>query len=225
MALHPSTLAFLRDLKLNNNREWFNENRSRYEVAKADFIELGTRIVGLINEFDPSLGAVDPRKAMFRINRDTRFSANKAPYKPNMGMALTPMGAARTTLSCYYIHIEAGSCMLATGVYMPQPPVLKAIRKFIDDEQHEFMEFINNPTFRATFNDLNREGKVLKRVPNGFDPQSAVAEYLKLADFHVARSFCDNQVCSDGFAQAAADIFKVSMPLNAFLNKAITDME
>lgn len=223
--LHASTLAFLDEIKRNNNRDWFALNRPRYEEAKEDVLALGTRLIDRINEFDPTLGAIDPRKAMFRINRDTRFSSNKEPYKCNMGMALTPGGASRTLYSCYYIHIEPQHCMLATGVYMPQPPVLKAIRRFIDDEQQEFLEIVGAKDFRREFGDLNREGKVLKRLPSGFEPDSAVAEYLKLTNFFVECPISDELICSDSFIDQACRIFEASMPLNRLLNRAIFDMD
>lgn len=219
--IEQSTLEFLSDLRRNNYRDWFHEQRERYETARANVIAVGTQLAGEINRFDPSLGYPDLRKCMFRIARDTRFSANKEPYKTNFGMLFTPDGTTRTRLSAYYMHIEPGNSFISCGVYMADPQALKAVRTAIDDEWEEFSAIVENPKFKKEIGALSREDKVLKRVPAGFDKDSPAAEYLKLCHFYVWVPFPDRIVCGERFVPDAARLFALMKPLNDFLNRAI----
>lgn len=218
-----STFEFLRDLKENNYRDWFQEHRARYDHAKQEVLETAAELIQKINEFDPSLGFIDPRKAMFRINRDTRFSHNKDPYKTNIGVALKAGGKAHRNAASYYMHIEPGLCFLAGGIYCPEPPTLKALRHFIEDEWNEFQGIIGDSTFQKTFGSISTEGKVLKRIPAGFSIDSPAADYLRLTNYFVHYPLKDQEVCSEGFTSQAAKVFQAAKPLNEFLNQAIKE--
>lgn len=217
------TLDFLSDLKKNNNRDWFAANKHRYDNARADVEALVNQLIGGINEFD-SIGSPEPKKCMFRIYRDTRFSANKEPYKVNMGAILRAEEHQRGfDHADYYLHIESGNCFLSCGVYMPAPAILKALRTAIYEDFESFFELLHEPEFEKTFGDLYRDEDVLKRVPTGFDKDHPSADYLKLKHYYVFTPISDKDICSDKFVKQAQKIFKASKPLKDWLNRIIED--
>lgn len=223
--IQKSTLQFLKDLKKNNYREWFNDNKQKYEAAKENIIEVVGELIKQINKFEPSLGYPEPKKCLFRIYRDVRFSKNKEPYKTNMGAILGPEGNTKTLKSGYYMHIDPGSSFISCGVYMPFPAVTKAIRTAIAEDFDTFSAIISNKAFKKQFADLHRDEDALQRVPTGFDKNSPAAEYLKLKHFYVMYTFTDSELTDAKFVQKAAEIFKVMKPLNDWLNAIIEDVE
>ena len=184
--LSPTTLTFLRKLSRNNNREWFNAHKDEYLVAKSDVERLAMELVAGVRAFDGSIGELEPKDCMFRIYRDARFSRDKSPYKTNLGIVVQ-RGGKKSPYACYYAHIEPGSCFLSGGVYMPDPPTLKALRRSIDVNAEEFLEIIAEKNFRKYFSALAGENKLVK-VPQGFDKNSPAAESLKYKDFYVMRA-------------------------------------
>lgn len=223
--IQKSTLQFLKDLNKNNYREWFNDNKPRYEEAKGNVIEVVAELIKEINKFEPTLGYPEPKKCLFRIYRDTRFSKNKEPYKTNMGAIIGPDGNTKSLKSGYYMHIQPGGSFISCGVYMPFPPVLKAVRTAIDEDFETFSEIVNSKTFKKLFGDLSREDGALQRVPTGFDKDSPAAEYLKLKNFYVFYPFTDSELMSEDFVKNAAKVFKATKPFNDWLNAIIDDVE
>ena len=112
------TLSFLKKLSKNNNKEWFDKNRSVYEEAKAEVKFLIKDVIDRITEFDSTIAQLEPKDCMFRINRDIRFAKDKTPYKTNMGFMIAP-GGKKSIKSCYYVHIEPGNCFIAGGIWVP----------------------------------------------------------------------------------------------------------
>ncbi len=217
-----ATLEFLKELKLNNNREWFADNKPRYELIKRNLLSLSEVMISNINNFDSSLGFINPKSTIFRINRDIRFSKNKDPYKSNLGMVFNIGGNKHNKTSCYYIHIEPDdNSFLSIGIYMPDSNILKILRTHIDENWVEFQEILNNQNFKSIFQDLSRDNKVLKRAPIGFDINSPAIEYLKLTSFYVSYKITDKMLCNDKFPELAVKIFKVAKPLNDFINNCL----
>ncbi|AZB23045.1 DUF2461 domain-containing protein [Kaistella haifensis] len=213
--LKNSTLLFLKDLHKNNNREWFNENKDRYRAAYtnvADFVEV---LIEEIGKFDEEILKIDAKKALFRIYRDVRFSKDKSPYKTNFGAGLG-MGKGNK-ISGYYLHIEPGKSFLAGGVYQPEPSVLKEIRKEISMNAKEFQEILQQDDFRNNFRGLSVEGK-LQRVPNGFDKDDPMAEFLKLKNLIVVHPISDDALMQENATKNMAKIFQSMKPLNDFLS-------
>ena len=118
--LQPATLSFLKDLKKNNNKEWFDTNRSRYDNAKADFESFVEAVLTPLRKIDPTVADLKAKDCTFRINRDVRFSKNKAPYKSNMAMYIAK-GGKKTNHAGYYFHCEPGHCFVGGGLWMPMP--------------------------------------------------------------------------------------------------------
>lgn len=222
--LKESTFEFLSDLRKNNYREWFQSNRGRYEAAKDDVLSLSERLIYAINDFDRSLGIIDPKKTMFRINRDIRFSQDKRPYKNNMGIVFHRGGGRHGEDSCYYVHVEPGACFLACGVYMPSAPVLKSLRTFINDEWNEFEKIITDSDFVEKWGGLDMDVKKLKRVPAGFPADSPAAEYLKLTAYESMRYVPDDMLRNENGFGEILGIFRAAVPFNGFINGVIDNM-
>ncbi|MDR1417110.1 MAG: DUF2461 domain-containing protein [Prevotellaceae bacterium] len=220
--ISTSTLAFLRKLSKNNNREWFNAHKNEYLSAKADAEQLAMQLVAGIREFDDSVGELEPRDCMFRIYRDARFSYDKSPYKTNLGIVVQ-RGGKKTSFACYYAHIEPDSCFLSGGIYMPEPPILKALRQSIDVNSEEFLEIIAEKNFKKYFSAIADANKLVK-PPQGFNKNSPVVEFLKQKDFYVMRGVADEEICGKTYLKQTLQAFKALKPLNDFFNAAIEDI-
>ena len=126
------TIAFLKRLKMNNNKEWFDSNKNQYLEAKDEFEKLVDNLIQGTNKFDKKISSdLKAKNCTFRIYKDVRFSKDKSPYKTNFGASINP-GGKKALFVGYYLHVEQGNSFLAGGVYMPEPPVLQAIRQEID---------------------------------------------------------------------------------------------
>ena len=215
-----STLTFLVQLRKNNYREWFHEHKAAYEEAKQDVLRNTAAFLQEIHKFDKTIGFPEPRKCLFRIARDTRFSTDKSPYKPNFGAIMNLKGNTRCELSGYYLHIEPGNCFVSCGIYMPTPDMLKAIRIKIDEEWDTFSAIVQKKAFRNAFDTLIHDDDALSRVPAGFDKNSPAAEYLKLKRFYVMAGMSNSEVTGKDFVKQAAAYYRLMQPLNAFLNEA-----
>ena len=213
--MQSSTLQFLRNLEKNNNREWFNENKTLYQEAQQDVISFVEKLIEEMADFDEEMGKLEAKKSVFRIYRDTRFSKDKTPYKTNFGAGLG-MGKGNK-ISGYYLHIEPGKSFLAGGVYKPEPSVLKTIRQEISAFGDEFLEILERDEFRNYFRGLSVEDK-LKKVPQGFEKDDKMAEFLKLKHYIVTHPVSDEQLLNENAAKEFAKIYKAMKPLNDFLN-------
>ena len=212
--MQSTTLQFLRNLEKNNNREWFNENKTLYQEAQQDVISFVEKLIEEMADFDEEMGKLEAKKSVFRIYRDTRFSKDKTPYKTNFGAGLG-MGKGNK-ISGYYLHIEPGKSFLAGGVYKPEPSVLKTIRQEISAFGDEFKAILEQDEFRNYFRGLSVEDK-LKKVPQGFEKDDKMAEYLKLKHFIVTHPVSDEQLLSENAVKEFTKIFKAMKPLNDFL--------
>ena len=216
--MNSDTLQFLRLLERNNNREWFQENKNLYLEAQKDVIDFVEQLILEIAEYDSEIEKVDAKKSLFRIYRDTRFSKNKTPYKTNFGASLG-MGKGNQKAG-YYLHIEPGKSFLAGGLYMPERDVLKKIRQEISLFPSDFKKVIEHEKFRQNFRGLSVEDK-LKRVPNGFDKEDPMAEYLKLKHFIVSHPISDKELLDSSAPKRFAQVFEAIKPLNDYLNSII----
>jgi uncharacterized protein (TIGR02453 family) len=130
-------------------------------------------------------------------------------------------GGKKSSYACYYAHIEPGNCFLSGGIYMPDPPTLKILRQSIDVNSEEFLEIIAEKNFKKYFSAIADENKLVK-VPQGFDKNSPVAEYLKHKDFYVIRGVSDEEICSKNYVKQTLQAFKALKPLNDFFNAALS---
>lgn len=216
--IHPKTVHFLSNLKENNTRDWFNDNRSEYEFARQNFSDFTNSLIATIASFDKSIGTLEAKDCTFRIYRDMRFSANKAPYKTNMG-AYISRGGKKSSFAGYYFHLEPNGSFISGGIYMPSSSVLSSIRKDMETYPEEFMGIVEGEDFKNTFPSIGSES--LKRVPQGFSTDSPVANYLKLKHITPTHSLSNQMLASDEFFDYATNIYKRMLPLIEFLNEAI----
>lgn len=216
--LNKSTLTFLKNLKKNNNRDWFNDNKSKYEAARTNFEEIISELINRISRFDPAIENINPRTAIFRIYRDTRFSKDRTPYKINLGAHLSPHAAQLHDRAGYYIHLEPGKSFLAGGAYLPPSDWLNAIRYEINRNSKEFKKIISSKTFKNYFGEL--EGEKLKTAPKDYPKDHPEIELLKFKSFLAVHKLTDNDVLSHGFVNHAVKVFKALNPIDKFLNAA-----
>lgn len=155
-------LAYLRELRDNNNREWFAENKARYQELKAGFEELVDELIGRIAVWDGEVKNLTARDCVYRIYRDVRFSPDKSPYKTHFGAYICGFRGKNSGRCGYYFHLEPDGCLLGGGCYCPAPPLLKRIRQDIYDNIEEFTAIIRNPEFKTEFPEIDQDGKLKK---------------------------------------------------------------
>lgn len=213
------TLAFLKSLSKNNDREWFEKNKPKYLVAKEEFEVFISALLIELTKFDGTLTGLDPKKFIFRIYRDVRFSKDKRPYKTNFGAGISSSGKGLGRPG-YYLHIEpGGKSFVAGGLYMPEPEVLSKVRQEIDYNGEVLKKIFNNKKFKSLYKDFWNEDK-LKTVPKGYVKDHKYIEWLKLKSFIVTHELPDSVVTNKKFIKTVADAFKTLKPLNDFLKQA-----
>ncbi|MDB5839155.1 MAG: hypothetical protein JWQ23_1107 [Herminiimonas sp.] len=214
---------FLADLSENNNRAWFVMNKPRYDILRAEFLELVTGLIADIAKFDPAVAGCNPKKALFRINRDMRFSHDKSPYKTSFSAAITASGLKKPSQGggpAYYFQVDAaGDLLVAGGEYTPPPDRLRLIRQHIIADPAGFNKVLKNKKLVATFGGLQEEGK-LTRPPKGFDADERHIEQIKLKSFIVWDETSLKKKIPADFAGHVAAQFKDSYPLVAWLRTA-----
>ena len=213
-------LSYLKALKVNNNRDWFNAHKKDYLDAKSHFDEIFNQLIPQIRKFDPEIGSPTAKDCVFRIYHDVRFSKDKLPYKTNMG-GFIAKGGRKSGNAGYYLHIEPGNSFIAGGNYNPDSENLKKIRQEIVYNTSDFKKIINKASFVKTFGTI--EGDKLKRPPKDFPVDFADMELIKLKSFTVFHRVDDNLVSSKDFHLVVVDTFKELYPLNYFLNRAVAE--
>ncbi len=214
--INKSTLLFLSDLKNNNDRNWFAENRKRYEDAKSNYETFVQEILKEIVRFDPIFRGLEPKSCMFRINRDTRFSHDKSVYKTNFGAFMVRGGKKNgDKFPGYYFHIEPGSSFVAGGAYIPPAPWLNAIRERIDGDAERLIKIVNDKEFRKYFGGL--EGEKLRTAPKGYPRDHPHIELLKMKSYLAEMAIPDKVVTSDECFDLVVGAFRAMKPLNDFL--------
>lgn len=213
------TFTFLSELKENNNRDWFLANKKAYEAAKENFIAYVGALITEVAKFDPSVAGLNPKKCLFRINRDVRFSKDKSPYKINLSAVLGSEGK-NTPGPCYYLHLQPGSCFAAGGYWMPNPEHLKAIRQEIDYQSEAFRKLVEAPAFKENFGSFNEEDK-LKTAPKEYSKDHPDIEFLKLKSFTVSRKLPDKLFAGQDGVKEVAKTFEALLPIKTFLEAAV----
>ncbi len=223
MAKHfsPALFKFLNDLEANNEREWFNANKARYESAiKEPALQFISDFEKPLKKISPHFVA-DPRGnggSLFRIYRDTRFSKDKTPYKTNTGMQFRHEMAKDAHAPGFYLHLEPGACFMGVGLWRPEPKVAQTIRDWIADEPTRWKRATRATRFTETF---EMGGESLKRPPKGFDPDHDLIDDLKRKDFIASANLTQKQVTSDGFIDEFAVMCKAAGPYMKFLCEAV----
>jgi uncharacterized protein (TIGR02453 family) len=220
--LQLSTVKFLKELKKHNNKPWFDANRKMYEAAKADFTGFIQQVIDLHGKKDPSIQSLIAKDCLFRINRDTRFSKDKSPYKTNFGASINTGGRKAMNAAGYYFHLEPGACFTGGGLYMPMPDVLNKIRQEIDYNLADFKKIISSGKFKTIYGTLDKSPEIsLSRVPKGYDIANPAAEYLKLKSYIAMIKLPDSILTSRDLVKKTVSAFEALQPLIRFINNSI----
>lgn len=216
---HEKIFSFLKALKKNNNREWFEKNKNKYLDAKAEFEFLVHDLIKGISKFDKKISQdMEAKNCVFRIYKDVRFSKDKTPYKTHFGAYFSP-GGRKSSSAGYYFHLEPGSVFLAGGKWQPEAPQLNAIRQEIDYNGGKLTSILNSKNYKKYFTGLSDEDK-LKTVPKGYDKDHKHIELLKLKSFVAYSNFADKKVAAKDFDKQVCEGYKAMYPLIAFLREA-----
>jgi uncharacterized protein (TIGR02453 family) len=211
------TLRFFRDLKENNNRSWFGENKERYEEAVKD------PALRLIADFAPHLAELSSHfkatpRSLYRIHRDTRFSKDKVPYKTYMGLHFRHDHARDAHAPGYYLHVEPGSVFAGVGIWHPETAPLRHIREGIVEDPAGWKRASRAESFTGTF---ELAGDRLKRAPKGFDAEHPLVEDLKWKDYIGIVELDEAFVTKGDLAARLAKTFAPATPFMRFLCKTL----
>lgn len=220
--LQSSTIKFLKDLKKNNNKPWFDKNRKVYEAAKTDFTAFIQKVIDQHGKKDSTIKNIIAKDCLFRINRDIRFSKDKSPYKTNFGASINKGGKKAWNFAGYYFHLEPGQCFAGGGIYMPDPESLKKVRQEIDYNFADFKKIIGSKKFMSVYGDLDKSAEfLLSRVPKGYEPDNPAAEYLKLKSYIAMVKISDKDLISKELVQKIVSAFEALQPVIEFINNSV----
>jgi uncharacterized protein (TIGR02453 family) len=216
----PELFRFLKQLKKNNNREWFQANKERYEK------DLRDPMLRFITDFAAPLRTIsrhfraDPRPmggSLFRIYRDTRFSSDKSPYKTAAAAHFRHEAASDVHAPGFYVHLGPGEVFVAVGLWHPDPETLSRVREAIVKDPAAWKRILSASPFKKTWTFW---GESYKRPPAGVDPAHPFIEDLKRKDFVVVASFTEKDACTPGFLERVGEVFRSASPFARFLVKA-----
>jgi uncharacterized protein (TIGR02453 family) len=220
--LHPSTIKFLKDLKNNNNKPWFEKNRKVYEAAKVDFAGFIEKVIDQHSKKDPTIKNLVAKDCLFRINRDVRFAKDKSPYKSNFGASINKGGRKAENSAGYYFQVQPDRNFAGGGIWMPEPNELKKVRQEIDYNFADFKKIITAKKFKSVYGDLDRSAEfLLSRVPKGYEPDNPAAPYLKLKSFVAISFFSNTDLTSKDLVKKTVAAFEALQPVIQFLNNSM----
>ncbi|MGI9076738.1 MAG: DUF2461 domain-containing protein [Gemmatimonadaceae bacterium] len=227
IGFRPQAIAFFRKLARNNRKDWFEAHRDEYER------EVKRPLAELVEEVDARLATLapeivgDPRRSIFRLHRDIRFSKDKSPYKTHaacwfyhrdaghgVGSGASHGGAG------FYFHMEPGRTICGGGIWMPPRPALNKIRDAIAEDHEEFERVLRKPAFRRRFGDLDDEA-MLTRMPRGFAPDHPAEKWLRYQSFTLGRSLSSGEIESADLPRILAKDFALMLPFVRWLNAAV----
>lgn len=223
----PAAFTFLRQLKRHNDREWFKPRKEQFDQLLLYPMRL------FVEEMDVRLAHVapelhgNPKRSIFRIYRDTRFSKDKSPYKTHVSCWFTHLraghGVGAETHGAgagFYFHLQPGASLVAGGIWMPPRPALVAIRDRIATHGGELQRVLRARNLASHFSPLSEEGK-LSRTPRGYDHDHPHAELLRHASFTVFAPLNDADATSSSLPSRVEKAFIVLRPLVRWLNEAL----
>jgi len=225
-AVRPAALRFFRQLKRQNTRPWFEAHRAVYETeVREPFKALVEEVDLRLARFAPEIVG-EPRRSLFRIHRDVRFSKDKSPYKTNAGCwfyhadAGRGVGGEAEGGAGFYFHMAPGECFLGAGLWMPPRPSLNKVREALVEELKGFERIVLNPAFRRRFGTLDEEA-MLVRLPRGYPAEHPAARWLRYQSFSVGRALTERDVFSPRLPAILARDFERLTPMVRWLNAAL----
>jgi uncharacterized protein (TIGR02453 family) len=222
-AFPDQTLRFLRALKRNNNREWFQSHKDAFEtVVKQPMLDIVESLAVDFARFAPEMVAA-PKSSIYRIYRDTRFSSDKRPYKTHAAAVFPRRGLEKHQGAAFYFHLSPAELLIGGGVYMPFPEDLNAIRSHIVEHPDALNDIVAARRFRKMFGAL--AGEQLSRVPRGFAADHPAAPYLKHKQFLAGRMLPPEEATAPTFYKMLVETFETMLPLVRFLNEPIVRIQ
>ena len=207
-------INFLKALKQNNNREWFQDNKDKYLSAKSFFEDFIEKIIQGISAFDIDIAGIKTKECIFRIYRDTRFAHDKTPYKTHFG-AFMVKGGKTNPRGGYYVHIEPDNALLSGGIWCTTPAILKSLRNEIFNNAEEFLAIVENPELTRFY--VHEDAK-LKKVPPPFPSDKPVSEWLKNKHFTPVSYVPVEFFTNNDAVEKTVERLKLLYPLNRFIN-------
>lgn len=217
IAIQKSTLDFLKSLSKNNNRDWFNSNKSRYHGALENTVTFFDALIERMNLHD-QIETPSGKKALYRIYNDVRFAKDNTPYNPRFAGHLKRRKPALR--GGYYLWIKPGASRIGCGFTYPNPDDLKRIRMDILDNHKEWNTLLRSKAIRANFGEML--GDQVKTVPRGFPPDHPGISLLRYKQFWFEHSFTDKDVLSKDFASQVSKTFKSIRPFFDYLSEVLT---
>ena len=221
-------IDFLRDLSCNNNKEWFNANKLRYQQVLSLWQDFCGELIKKVGQYDPDIARLTVKDCTYRIYRDTRFSADKSPYKTHFGVFLSK-GGKKSMHAGYYFHVGTGMgeayphChMIASGNYCFEPRVIKMIREDISFDWEEFKTDVLDAA-DASFK-VAMDG-ALKRVPKEYPADAPYADFMRLKSFSLVTYLDDDFILQSDLVSRVSELFKSVKPFNDFINRAVDFQE
>ncbi|HXB35167.1 MAG TPA: DUF2461 domain-containing protein [Puia sp.] len=218
--MKTSTFKFLKDLKKNNNKPWFEKNKSGYLDAKDDAEHFVAQLIQGLGKVDADIAPLHVKDSTYRIYRDVRFSSDKTPYKTHMGAFLNKGGKKMPTAG-YYFHAQPGRSMAGGGLWMPMPAELSKVRQEIDYNFAEWTKILGDRKFKKYFPEGLDQEEILSRPPKGYDAENPAIGFLKLKSFVVTRSLTDSQMTSPSILKEVLNTFATMKAFVYFLNRAL----
>jgi uncharacterized protein (TIGR02453 family) len=219
--IEPQTLKFLKALKKNNNKTWFDAHRADFEAARIDFSNFIHLVIDELQKSDPTITGTTARETIFRQNRDIRFSKDKTPYKVNFGASIK-RGGKKSSYAGYYFQLEPGNSFMGGGLWMPEARQLSAMRQEIDYNWKEFQSILKQPNFKKIYGDLYKGADMsLSREPKGYEKDNPAIGYLKLKSFFADTPIQDEDLTRSTLHRKTVNAFKALQPLLSFINRTI----
>lgn len=217
--LTPDFLQFLYELSQNNNRDWFEKQKKRFEASvKKPWEATVEAIIAHIQKFDPYIRA-SAKDCVYRIHRDTRFSTDKSPYKTHMGAVITSIGRKAMAEPGYYVHVEFGQLMLGGGAYFLEKEPLHRVRTAIAQSPSAFRQIIENEEFVAKFKGV--QGERNKVLPPEFKAAAQTEPLLANKQFYFMAELPPDHALQPDFPQFAAEYLHAGKALNDFCRAAV----
>ena len=214
---------FLKALSKNNDREWFKQNRSAYDEARAAFEEMVAELIVRLSSFDSSVAHLSVKDCTYRIYRDIRFSSDKSPFKLHFGAYVNAHGKSNSQHGGYYLHLEPGNSLVAGGAYCLEPKVLRAVRESIVDGIDEFRDIVEEPRFHELYPVIGESR--LKTAPKGFPKDFPFMDYLRPKDYSVFSNIPDSLFDTTDWLDSIEEKFITLKPFLDFINYTVDDYE
>lgn len=215
--LSKANIEFLKNLKENNNRDWFNDHKSEYLLQHQNTIGFADALLAELNNHD-NIETPTGKKSLYRIYRDVRFSKDKSPYKTHWAGGFKR--ATKYLRGGYYFHIEPDYAFVGGGFWSPNKEDLQRIREDIANDASELRKIITSQDFKNNFGTL--EGEQLKTCPKGFDKEHPDVDLLRYKQFVISKKFTNKEMLSKDFVKMVNDTFKQMRPFLDYMSDSVT---